>query len=191
MSLPLNVITPTPVRAEFIAPWDEPYDPMTEAVSGGTAIGDGANGRFVQRWTIFYEGGNVKVANEAGVVSFSQARADVLSLSLAFDTNMGVIYCWQSPAGSNLYYFDSSLGTYTVLTIGDGTSCRCCADDMRQFNETASDVIFAYTRDEKLYWRQQRDRFAIERLVGPSGVRTLERAAPNILNRFQFLLGPI
>lgn len=191
MSLPLNVITPEPVVADFLAPWDEPYLPMEESVTGGVAIGDGSQGRQVQRWTIFYEGGIVKVAPESGPVQFTRATPDVQTLSLAFDSNMAVAYAWQSPAGSNLYFFNSLIGGYDTLTIGDGTSCRVGVDDPRRFNEAASDVIFAYTRDGELYWRQQRDRYTIERHVGHSAGRVLRRCAPNKLNRLQFLLGPL
>lgn len=188
--LPLDTITPEPVYAEFRAPWDDPYLPLEERVLGGNAVGDGSAGREVKVWKISYSGGDVHVGPDGGADEFVQTRGGVTTLSLAFDANMAVAYAWQSVNGSSLYYFDSTLGSYNILTIADGTSCRVGVDDTRSFNSASSDVIFAYTRGGQLYWRQQRDRYLTERLVGPSGVSILHRCAQNTLNRLQFKLGP-
>lgn len=188
MSLPLHTITPTPVRAAFVAPLDEPYLPLEEAVLGGTAIGDPSQGRQVQRWTVFYDSGFIKVAPESGAVAFSMAVAGVTTVSLDFDSNMAVAIAYQTASGSHLYYFDSLLGHYNTLDILGATSCRVGVDDKRLFNASASDVIFSYTLDDKLYYREQRDRYTVERLVGPS-IGILLRSGQNVLNRFQWKLG--
>ena len=90
---------------------------------------------------------------------------------------------------SNLYYFDSVNLVFATLTIATGTGCRACIDDPRKFNETNSDVIFAYVRGTNLYYRQQRDRYLTEYTVGavPNGYK-LRRVAANVKNRLQFKL---
>jgi hypothetical protein len=190
MSLPLDSVTPEPVLAPFVSPADDVYLPLEERCLGGTAIGDGAAGREVQVWKIAYDGTSVHVGPDGGADQFVQARAGAYTVSLAFDANMALAYAWQSVNGANLYYFDSTLGSYNILTIADATSCRVGVDDTREFLSAASDIIFAYTRGGQLYWRQQRDRYLTERLVGPSGASILHRCAQNTLNRFQFKLGP-
>lgn len=188
MSLPLHTITPTPVRAAFVAPLDEPYLPLEEAVLGGTAIGDPSNGRQVQRWTVFYDSGNIKVAPESGAVALTLAVPGVLTVSLDFDANMAVAIAYQTATGAHLYYYDSVLGNYSTFNVLGATSCRVGVDDKRLFNSSASDVIFSYTLDDKLYYREQRDRYLVERLVGPS-IGILLRSGQNTLNRFQWKLG--
>lgn len=190
MSLPLNIITPTPVRSAFVAPLDEPYLPLEEAVLGGTNIGDGSAGRQVKRWSVFYDGTSIKVAPETGVTQFTMVVPGVLTVSLGFDSNMAVTLAYMTVTGAHLYFFDSSLGSYTTLNVPGATSCRAGVDDQRLFNQSQSDVIFSYTLDNKLYWRQQRDRYTVERLVGPfTGDLILLRSGQNTLNRFQWRLG--
>jgi hypothetical protein len=187
MSLPS--ITPEPDVQAFMAPWDREYRPLEELVAGGTAIGDGEAGRFVQLWVVFYEDGVIKVAPETGTVAFTLAVPGVTQVSLGFDANMSVNIAYQTESGSHLYYFDTLTSSFQTLTVPGADSCRCCADELRVFNVTASDVIFAYTLDGTLFFRRQRDRYLIEYTVGPSDTRRLLRAAPNVHLRFQFKLG--
>lgn len=189
MSFPLGLITPTPVTAEFLPPLDEEYTPLEEAVLGGIAIGDGSQGRALQRWTVAYDAGSIKVANEAGVVGFTMAVANVLTVSLAFDNNMAVAIAYTTPVGAHLYYFNAVSSTFTTLTVPGADSARVCVDDPRRFNNAASDVIFAYTLDSNLYYRIQRERYVTERLIGTSNGLQLLRAGPTSLNRLQFKLG--
>lgn len=190
MSLPLAQFTIKPQVTPFLPPWDEPYLPLEEAVTGGVAIGNGAGGRQQQRWTIFYLDGKIQVVPEAGFpVQFSLTVPLVDTVSLGFDSNMQVTIAYQRFNGSHLYYFNSLSSSYETLVIPDGTSCRACCDDPRDLNSAASDVIFGYIRDDHLYYRQQRDRYTVEYPVGPAH-GTLQRAAPAAGGRFQFLVGP-
>lgn len=188
MSIPLHIISPVPVQAEFVAPLDEPYTPLEESVLGGTAVGNGSAGRQVQKWSVFYDGTAIRVASEGGPVEFSLTVPGVLTVSLAFDTNMAVAVAYQTAVGANLHFYNGVLGAYDTMTIVGATSCRAGLDDQRQFNESASDVIFSYTLDDVLYYREQRDRYLVERVVGPS-IGILLRTGQNVLNRFQWKLG--
>lgn len=189
MSLPLPGVMATTIVSPFRPPWDEEYTPLEEAVTGGVNLGDGSQGRDVQRWVAYYTGTNIEVAKEDGTVVLSLAVPDVLTVSLGFDGNMAVAVAYQTAAGSNLYHFDTVSSTFITITQAGTTSCRCSADEVRQFNVTNSDVIWAYTRDGMLYYRQQRDRYLIEYPVGPSGSLILKRCGPNVQFRFQFHLG--
>lgn len=179
------------LHMEFLAPWDLPYDPLSEAITGGSALGVGGFGRQVQRWTGVYEGGQMKAADEDG--GFAVAVTPLFpctTISLAFDSNMSVVFGYATEAqGCFLYYFDTVALAFSTLNIPDAASCRVCCDDPRLFNNAASDVIFGYTRNNSLYYRIQRERYLTEHLVGPSGGQTLLRMAPNVAHRFQFKLG--
>lgn len=185
--IPANAITPTPQPTSFQAPYNEPYDPLSQTVLGGTAINDGAAGRQVQNWQVFYSGGLIQVKPVSGAVAFTLAANDVETISLAFDNNMGIVLAWKTPTGAKLYYYDTLAAAYTTRVFTGPTSCRVVVDDARSVYNASSDVIFGYTQGGVLYWRQQRDRYDVERVVGASTKR-LKRMGPSVTNRLQFEL---
>jgi hypothetical protein len=187
--IPLNLITPAPIKSDFRPPYDDPYTPLEQRVLGGTALGNGANGREVQQWNVFYEAGVIKVAPESGTIAFSMTVDGVLTVSLAFDSNMQVAIAYTKADGSYLYYYDSIGGMFTTMFIGGSDSCRVVTDDPRNVTSAASDVIFTYELDGVVYWRMQRERYLTPRVVGPSQGLTILRCAPSALNRLQWELG--
>jgi len=185
--IPGNTFTTVPDPAAFLPPYDESFAPLRQTVPGGIAIGNASRGRDYQNWRVLYSEGLITVAPVAGAVAFSLPVPDVLTVSLAFDNNMGIVLAWQSPAGANLYYFDTVAGAYATRLFTGVTSCRVVVDDERGFYTPASDVIFGYTQAGALYWRQQRDRYDVERQVGLTA-NLLVKLAPNINRRLQFAL---
>jgi hypothetical protein len=75
--------------------------------------------------------------------------------------------------------------TYLTKDFEGTTSCRVAVDDARDFYNTNSDVIFAYTKNNTLYWRQQRDRYEIERVVGTTAKKLIRMGLAQT-NRLQF-----
>ena len=186
MAIPGNAITPAPIVTAFTAPADEPYTPLYQKVWGGTAIGNGVAGRRVKYWEVSYETGSIRVRPVGGAEAFSLRVAGVLACSLAFDQNMGVVLAWQTVSGSSIYFYGNT-GSYTTLEVAGATSCRIAVDDLRQESTASSDVIFAYTLNNTLYWRQQRENYTIQRTVGAT-TRQLKKLGMNVGNRLQLLL---
>lgn len=189
MSVPLGLFTTEPIITPFRSPINGAYSPLQQSVLGGTAIGNGAAGREVQVWTVFYDAGVINVAPQSGSVAFTLAVPGVLSVSLGFDSNMQVAIGYTTIAGAYFYFYDFIGGAFTTLAIVGATSCRVCVDDPRLFNTVNSDVIFAYTRAGSLYYRQQRDRYLVEMLIGIARGPLL-RAGPNVENHLQFQIKP-
>jgi len=186
--IPANTFTPTPVVSNFQSPYDQPYNPLLQNVLGGVAIGNPSQGRQLKIWTVAYNGVSITVKPIDGPIAFTLLAADVQTVSLAFDNNMGLVIAWKLlTGGANLYYYDTLTSQYIIRFFPGITSCRVCVDDARDFYTTQSDVIFSYTLNNNLYWRQQRDRYDDEYLIGPTEKR-LRKAAPNIGNRLQFQL---
>jgi len=185
--IPLNTFTPTPIVSAFQAPYNEQYFPLSQNVLGGVAIGNPALGRQVKVWNVSYNGAFINVKPIDGPVAFSLAAAPVTSVSLAFDNNMGLAIAWTTGTGANLYYFDTLTTQYITRNFPGISSCRVCVDDARDFYLAQSDVIFSYTLAGSLYWRQQRDRYDNQYLIGAT-TKTLIRAALNVGNRLQFEL---
>lgn len=183
--IPANAFTPTPQYSNFQVPYDRQYTPLSQTVLGGNAIGDGSAGRQVKNWVVSYNGSSIVVSPEGGAQAFSLPTLNVLSVSLAFDNNMGIVLAWQTKTSSNLYFFNTQTSSYTTSVFNGTTSCRVCVDDARDFNSGASDVIFGYTTGTNLCYRQQRDRYGIEYVIKASS-KKLRRMAPTISNRLQF-----
>lgn len=185
--IPSNAFTITPIVSTFQEPYNQQYHKLSQNVLGGIAINDASAGRQTQIWNVAYNGAFINVKTESGPVVFSLAQADVQTVSLAFDNNMGLVIAWTTTGGAKLYYYDSLTSQYIIRDFPGIESCRVCVDDARDFYTASSDVIFSYTLGGNLYWRQQRDRYDIQYLIGATA-KTLIRAAPNVGNRLQFEL---
>jgi len=182
--IPNNAFTATPIVSAFLPPKDEPYQPLTSKSRGGVALNDASQGRDYQNWIVNYDGANILVAPQGGSTAFTLPVAGVLSVSLAFDNNMNPVIAWMDAVGAKLYWFNN---VTFVTTAFPATSCRVTIDDVRDFYNADSDVIFAYTNAGTLYWRQQRDQYATQRTVG-STTGLLQKVGLNQLNRLKFQL---
>jgi hypothetical protein len=188
--IPSNAFTTNPIQGSFRPPNDLDYDPLHQIVWGGQAIGDGTKGRLVKYWEVALVTEGITVRPVNGPIAFTLTGLDIsqiTSVSLAFDSNMGLAIAYTVSTGANLYYFDSLSSQYTTRFFADINSCRLCVDDARDFYSSASDVIFAYTRVGNVYWRQQRDRYNIERLIGASPNKLI-RIGQTFVNRLQLEL---
>lgn len=187
--IPQGQFTPSPVVSGFVPPADESYDPLRESHRGGLGLSDASKGRNVKNWQVRYETGSINLYVEGTTPPvYTLAVAGVQAISLAFDNNMRPVFCWQSSAGSTLRYYDTVGEAYTTILIAGASSGRCCVDDVRDIHNEFSDVIWAYVRDDTLYYRQQRDRYGVERLVGPAFGKTLVRVGQSNGRRLTFQL---
>lgn len=185
-----NQWTDPAIEAAFLPPIDDsPYDPLEMRATGGIAINDGSLGREVQFWTVSYDGVNINVtAALSGISGYTLPVADVLSVCLAFDSNMAVAIAYQKADGSYLYFYNGVHNAYETIFVADTSSCRVVVDKTTRFFEAQSDVIFIYVDSTNaLKYRIQRDRYAI--VYSAPGVpetdQVLVRFGPNSNNRLQ------
>lgn len=186
--IPGNSITPVPIVGEFLFPLTEEYKPTEQRVWGGVAIGDASRGRKLKLWQVKWVAGNFVVSPVGEPVVYAvTAPSDFKTISLAFDTAMHVVLAWQTVTGAYLHFYNTLTEGYETRYFEGLTSSRVAVDDTREFYSSQSDVIFAYTKDSNLFWRQQRERYDVERLVGPTPGRLVKLGLTN-LNRLQFEL---
>lgn len=185
--IPGNRFTSVPIIGTFLYLGEAPYDPLSQTVMGGIALNDGTQGRLVKPWTIFYTpaAALIQVQPSDGPVALTLSEADVQTVSLAFDTNMSPVISWQTSTGANLYYYDTLTFSYVTRNFAGVTSCRVCVDDPLAFYVSQSDVIFGYTLNGNLCYRQQRDRYDIEYIIKPTS-KHLIKMGPSSENRLQF-----
>lgn len=173
--IPGNVVTATAVVSSFRAPLNRPYQALEQVVLGGSALNNGSQGREVQNWKATFANNTISVGPENGAVVFTLNANDVKTVSLAFDGNMSVVLGWQTFSNtSKLYYYDSQTSAYVTRVFNSTSSCRVGVDDPRVTTQADSDVIFAYTTGSQLCYRQQRDRYDIEYVIGPTTKRLIK-----------------
>lgn len=132
---------------------------------GGVAINDASQGLSVQLWTISYAGVNVTLTSQSGSSSVLFSAAAITELALSFDQNMRPTVAYRQGGNVFLRWWDTTEAAYVVTDFGPGFSPRLCLDDRRPSQIGNSDVIFAYIRSGALYYRQQRDRYEVERML--------------------------
>ena len=187
--LPGNTVSSISITADLLSPDSTVRAPLLDYEQGGVAISDPSQGLQVLTWSCYVPANTNDVMLKPGdgaPVLFAQI-AGIIELSFAFDQNMRPVLAYQTLTGIFLYWYDSQAAGYVTTSFGPGRNPRLTLDDKREFNLPNSDVIFAYIRDDGLFYRQQRDRFTIERQVD-SGVSKLSLAniGMNRMLRLQF-----
>lgn len=177
MSLPLNTLSATPVVSTWLAPDDiVRADSTVDYELGGIALSDPSQGLRVQSWRARVSGSNV-LAGPTPYTSESTlfTAAGISELSVAFDQNMRPAIAYIQAGQAKLWWFDSFVATQVTTTLAsDIVSVYLTTDDKRDVatQVNTNDVLLFYVRSSKLYYRQQRDRFATERELktfnGPS-----------------------
>lgn len=194
MSLPGNVASSQAVYAPLLFPDNLVTDGLRDYELGGVALNDPSQGLEAQAWTCWavqsLAGFEIRVSwldgsNESTLLTVP----DVEALSFAFDRNMNPAVAWMEDGVCKLWWFDSTISGYTITTFAGATQPRLGLDDKREGASARSDVILGYVRGSSLYYRQQRDRYTVERLlVADVGARQLRNIGMNSRLRFQFEL---
>lgn len=193
MALPENQLSSMPVVGAYLSPDDRPYSPLVDYELGGVALNDPSQGLMVKVWQVFMDGNDVMVGPEGGFAEYIFTAPGITELALAFDQNMHATIAFTQNGVVKLRWFDSSVPGFVITDFAGARSPRLCMDDKRAMESNANDIIFGYIRNGSLYYRQQRDRYSIERLLasnvasnGSSGV--LEKIGMTDRNRIQFVV---
>lgn len=192
--LPDNVASTVAVPAAFVGARAGPVSKKIDYEDGPIALQDPSQGLMYQRWVARLIGENVLLSarNTPEFVLFTAPDMD--EFSFTFDQNARQVVAYVQAGVAKLYWFDSAEGGYVTTTFGANyLNPRVTLDDKR-FLATrgyqTNDVIFAYIRNKNLYYRQQRDRFTIERLLRANVPGGLIKIGFNQQLRLQFMLEP-
>ena len=166
--LPENELSSTPVAGDFIGTAAVVFPDVLARADGGIALNDPSMGLDYQVWDaeVVKNIDNDQIVLSAPSVSpiVVYTGDDITAVSLAFDTLMQYTISFVEAGESKIKFYDSSIGDFTVYSVGATSSNpKIALDETRLFNSANSDILMAYIKDEKLYYRQQRDRYTIER----------------------------
>jgi hypothetical protein len=172
--MPGDSLSLSPVPRPFIGARSLPITPIVDYEDGGIAINDASQGLLYQRWrAILFRPGepdSYVQLDAREVEPFTLVELpNVTEISISFDQLMRPTLAFVRNGVAYLRWFDSVPGEYVTDEIGAGIlTPRVTMDDKRFIASEGyqlSDVILAYIRNGNLYYRQQRDRFTIERLL--------------------------
>jgi hypothetical protein len=193
--MPGNSLSTSSSPAPFFGARSLPVTPIVDYEDGGIAINDASQGLLYQRWrAILFRPGEVDSyvqldAREVAPFTLLELP-NITEISIAFDQLMRPTLAFVRNGVAYLRWFDSVPGQYVTDEIGAGIVTPRVSMDDKRFLATngyqLNDVILAYVRDGNLYYRQQRDRFLIERLLA-EGVKPLIKIGFSRGLRFQFM----
>lgn len=188
MALPDNVASTRAVTAAMLPPDDLTTDPLEDWEQGPIAINDVTAGLQARRWRLFVTGDEVSLQPDGGDAQLVFTQAGITRVALAFDQSGRPTVGYQIGTAGNLRWFDTQVNAFVTTSLGALRDLNLTLDDKRASQLTASDIIVAYLRDGGCYYRQQRDRYGVERLLkaGLLSTTRLVRVGMNAVNRLQF-----
>ena len=195
MSMPQNTLSTESKPRQFVGARSLAITRILDYEDAGRAINDASQGLLYQRWRarLFEQGtaDSVVVLDAPEVAPFELVRLPgITEISISFDQQMRPTLAYVQSGVSYLRWFDTVPGQYVTTTLGaDIITPRVTMDDKRLTGSNgyqSNDVILAYIRAGNLYYRQQRDRFTIERLL-KVGVKPLIKIGMSRGLRLQFM----
>lgn len=135
---------------------------------GPLIIGD-SRGNIAERfWLVTYESPNVFIRGSASgyweqkEILFQDLDM-ILQLDLTFDQlGRPIVIYLTNDDDIKLFWFDPVLVEQTTTLLSTGTSVASGFDLKTNTGDQNSDAMVSYVRDDRLYWRLQRDRWAVE-----------------------------
>lgn len=195
MALPDNTLSSRAVPARFSGARSGATSNTVDYEDGGIALNDASQGLLVQRWRArLFDSGKAEsrvVLDATNVPEFDWLTVPFMTeISFSFDALMRPAVAYVAGGAAFLNWYDSESAEYITTTLPAGvTTPRVALDDKRYMQSNGyqlSDVILGYVRGGNLYYRQQRDRYTIERLL-TTNVKPLIRIGFNRGLRFQFM----
>ena len=168
MALPTGVVYVTAQPVAFSLPEESlREDPLRDFERAGIAIQDPDSGLNARSWICEKKtDGDVILYPEDDSLDVTVLITDALitELSFCFDRAMNPTLAYIRPSGGALRWYDSSIPGFATVAF-NATGCYLLLDDKTQFSDAYADVLLLYLRGPVLYYRQQRDRFLVERAL--------------------------
>ena len=182
-----------------IKPYPQPSFVKPSVPSGVVAVSLGPielndsegvlNSRY---WLVTQLDGQVLIQGATGeawmapVTSFNEPLP-IQQISLTFDQlGRPLVFYRVGEDVLKLYWYDPILQQNTLTVFGQGIDPLAAFDFPQDTGQSFTDVLLFYVRDDRIYMRVQRDRYAIEYLASDVIPRVrLRSAGLRVDNRFQ------
>lgn len=192
MSLPNNILKQVTDPVIFLSPDNVLTTPLEEQERGGVALSNSLEGITSYNWRMRYIGNELRLSREPySDYSVILTVSGITEFSFSFTQNMSITISYVKDGVSKLYWFDSSVSNYVTTEFPGITSPKLSLDDKRDYSSNISDVLFFYLKDGNLCYRQQRDRFSIERIIAATEATKIRRIGMTTGIRFAVELNTI
>lgn len=161
--LPDNDLSSEPVIDRFTVPLRR--SPYVDYEWGGVAVRDSTKGLLHAIWQSSYDGTYLTLGYD-DIEHKINIGADVQNLSFAFDQNMNPCVVYNKDDSTYLYWYDTLQGAQVTTKMSTKFEYpQMSLDEHRTEFISTSDIILSYTRDNKLYYRLQRERYLQEHFL--------------------------
>lgn len=163
--LPGNIASSISFGGLYYSPDERVTTPLVDYELGGIALLDASQGLMVRAWRVRLDDRTVKLMPDGGVETNLFEANQVTEITLCFDQNMRWSVAYIQDGVLKLNWYDTGVNQRVVTVFSEAVNPKMALDDKRSTQLSNSDMILAYLRGNALYYRQQRDRFTIERLL--------------------------
>lgn len=148
-----------------VAPY-VPFD-IKSVTIGPNGLNDTSEGLHFKYWSAYFD----RLTSELYIKDIDldvttlvlTATEGMIKLALAFDQNGNDTYAYINNAGVlKLRFFDGTIPGDTTLDLGVAQSVTLTMDMKYYPSSTSSDILLFYIRDNAIFYRAQRDRYATE-----------------------------
>lgn len=161
--LPDNITSSIGFGGLYLLPDDRGSMPLIDHERGGVSLLDASQGLLSHNWKCYVTGSDVFLQRDGLAPNFIFQIPMISEISFTFDQNMRYCIVYIQQDVMKLHWFDSVVGDFVTTTFHQATTPKIALDDKRTESLQKSDMILAYIRGASLFYRQQRDRFLIER----------------------------
>ncbi len=168
MALPGDALIDPPIPAPMEFEKELKVTRRFDYEMGGIALNDPSEGHLYQEWNYFItrDLSQIWIMAEEVAPALLYEGFNITSVSGTFDQNMRPTYAYVEGGEAKLYWYDTAAEEAVVTNYGPNVfTPKVTLDDKRFFAQGFNDIIFGYVKNGHLYYRQQRDRFTIERLL--------------------------
>lgn len=156
---------------------------------GGVAVNDTSKGHLYQIWRARLIREQVLLGAPSVPEFVLYEGSGITEISFAFDQNMRPVLAFMQAGQPKIRWHDPVAGGQVVTDLpAAALTPKVLLDDKRPTQENNSDVILAYVRDGGLYFRQQRDRYLVERLLATGITTGILRFGLSDQLRLQFMM---
>lgn len=190
MALPDNQLAPTPITGDFIGAAAQPITRSVDYEDGPIAIQDPTEGAQYQVWRARIVNNEILLSAPNIAEYVLHSGLGITDVSIAFDQNARLYYVYNQQANTFFSWFDTLTGQTELWDFGELLiTPKVTLDDKRATQSGTSDVILTYVKsDGAMYYRQQRDRFQVERQLDAGPVTGIEKVGKNDQYALQWLI---
>lgn len=197
--IPDNKLSDIPHIGAFLAPndrrpgkvWRDGIEILVDYELGGIGLGDTSQGLQVKSWEFRATDSEISVASLDGLANEPLLTVHgTTDLAGAFDSNMFPVVAYTQSNATKLWWYDGIVGSHVTTDIQGARSPRLTLDDKRQMQDQSRDVLLFYLKGGLLCYRQQRDKYDTERILGsaPFWTHRLGRVGMSSVGRVQIEL---